>query len=111
MHISFRSSIINRQICKGGQMESDPNKLIAQHNALIHSENKLVISHTQREISGELFQNTLMIEGCDSPFKYRRPKKYKPLTGQKVNLTFYPASEMIAGASFEVMQVVRLRRN
>lgn len=59
--------------------------------------------------SGDWILNTLMIEGCDVPFRYRRKKKYKSLSGQRVNLTYYAAVETIAGLDFEVMNVVRIR--
>lgn len=50
-----------------------------------------------------------MIEGCEIPFKYKRPRKYKNLQGQRVNLTYYPSTETVAGMDFEVMNVVRIR--
>lgn len=50
-----------------------------------------------------------MIEGCDVPFKYKRNKMYKNTTGQRVNLTYYPATETVAGMPFEVMNVVRIK--
>ena len=50
-----------------------------------------------------------MIEGCDVPFKYKRKKPYKDLKGQRVNLTYYAATEMVAGIEFEVMKVVRIK--
>jgi len=67
-----------------------------------------VESHVQRE-SGEWIINTLMIEGCNVPFKYKRKKNYKNITGQRVNLTYYPDSENIAGMEMEVMNVVRIK--
>jgi hypothetical protein len=53
--------------------------------------------------------NTLMIEGYDVPFKFRRRKVYKNLTGMRVNLTYYPIKEEIAGMDFEAMKVVRIK--
>jgi hypothetical protein len=50
-----------------------------------------------------------MIEGCDVPFKYKRKKLYKNIQGQRVNLTYYPATESIAGIEMEVMKVVRIK--
>lgn len=67
-----------------------------------------VTSHVQRE-SGEWMINTLMIEGCDVAFRYKRKQKYKSLKGQRVNLTYYPTTENIAGIQMEVMNVVRIR--
>lgn len=84
------------------------NKLLEQHHQLVHSENQKVLSHVQRE-QDDWFVNTLMIEGCDVPFKYKRKKLYKNLKGQKVNITYYPESETIAGFDIEIMKVVRIK--
>ncbi len=89
-------------------MKSDPDKLISKHRELVHSDARRVTSHVQRE-SGDWFINTLMIEGCDVPFKYRRKQRYKNLKGQRVNITYYPASESVAGIAMEVMNIVRIR--
>ena len=50
-----------------------------------------------------------MIDGYDVPFKYKRKKEYKDLKGQRVNLTYYPTIETVAGTEFEVMKVVRIK--
>jgi len=89
-------------------MQTDPEKLLKKHENLVHSDMVKVTSHVQRE-KGEWFLNALMIEGCEVPFKYKRTKKYKTLQGQRVNLTYYPATESVAGMEFEVMNVVRIR--
>jgi len=90
-------------------MQSDPKKLITSHKQLIHSENKKVMSHTQRE-KGDWFINSIMIEDCDVPFKYKRKSKYKQLNkGQRINLTYYPKKEIVAGLEFETMKVVRIK--
>lgn len=89
-------------------MKSDPDKLIKKHGELIHSEMCKVSSHVQRE-AGEWFLNTVMIEGYDVAFKYKRKKQYRNLTGQRVNLTYYPATEKVAGMDFEIMNVVRIK--
>lgn len=89
-------------------MQTDPEKLIARHEKLVHTDMAKVTSHVQRE-KGEWFLNSLMIEGCEVPFKYKRTRKYKNLQGQRVNLTYYPATEYVAGMEFEVMNVVRIR--
>lgn len=90
-------------------MQSDPKKLIDSHQKLTHSENRVVISHTQRE-QNEWFINSIMIEGCEVPFKYKRKKQYKQLIkGQRINLTYYPQVETIAGLKFETMKVVRVK--
>ena len=89
-------------------MASNPDKLIKKHAELTHSENERVTSHVQRE-EDEWFLNTVMIKGCDVPFKFKRKKAYKSLNGARVNLTYYPASEKIAGFTVETMQVVRIK--
>ncbi|MGZ9898290.1 hypothetical protein [Shewanella gaetbuli] len=90
-------------------MNTDSDELLKKHSNLIHSEDLTVESHTQRE-QGEWFLQTLMIKGYDVPFKYRRNKKFKNLTCHKVNLTYYPREESVAGFKIETMQVVRIRR-
>lgn len=90
-------------------MQTDPEKLINSHEKLTHSDELKVVSHTQREKDG-WFLNSLMIEGCDIPFKYKRQKKYKTLSkGQRVNLTYYPEQEVVAGLEFDFMKVVRIK--
>lgn len=89
-------------------MASKPENLIKKHEELTHSDILKVISHVQRK-DGEWIINTLMIDCYDVPFKYKRKKKYKDLKGQRVNLTYYPAIETVAGMEFEIMNVVRVR--
>lgn len=89
-------------------MKTDPDKLIKKHGKLVHSDRQKVLSHVQRE-AGEWFINTLMIESCEAPFRYKRKKLYKSLKGQRVNLTYYPSSESVAGITMEVMNVVRVK--
>lgn len=87
----------------------DPVKnLLKNHQQLTHSDMLKVESHVQRE-AGEWFINTLMIEHVSAPFKYKRKKRYKDLKGQRVNLTYYPASEDVAGFKIDVMNVVRIK--
>jgi hypothetical protein len=50
-----------------------------------------------------------MLEGCEVPFRYKRKRPYRSLEGQRVNLTYYRSSEIVAGLSMEVMKVVRVR--
>ena len=57
----------------------------------------------------EWILNTLMIEGYDVPFKYKRKKRYKNIKGQRVNLTYYPVTESVAGIEMETMKVVRIK--
>jgi hypothetical protein len=51
-----------------------------------------------------------MLEDYDVPFKYLRKKLYKNLKGARVNITYYPHTEDIAGMEFEIMKVVRIKR-
>ena len=67
-----------------------------------------VNSHVQRE-SGEWFINTLMVEGCNVPFRYKRKQRYRSLEGRRVNLTYYPDTEKVGGFEMEVMTVVRIK--
>jgi len=83
-------------------------KLVKQHAKLVHSEDMKVTSHVQRE-SDEWILNTLMLDKIDVPFKYKRKKLYQSLKGQRVNLTYYPETETIAGFNIEVMSVVRIK--
>ena len=89
-------------------MKSDPKKLLEKHHNLVHSELMKVTSHVQRN-AGDWIINTLMIEGYDVPFKYKRQRAYKNLKGARVNLTYYPDIEVVAGIEFEVMTVVRIK--
>jgi len=50
-----------------------------------------------------------MIEACDVPFQFKRKKHYQKLKSARVNLTYYPDKQVVAGMSFEVMKVVRIR--
>ncbi len=84
------------------------SKLIKTHEKLIHSEQLKVVSHVQRDTKDWIL-NTLMIEGYDVPFKYKRKKVYKNIQGQRVNLTYYPATESVAGIDMEIMKVVRIK--
>ena len=73
-------------------MKSEPEKLLKKHEKLTHSDMMKVTSHVQRE-AGEWIVNTLMLEGYDVAFRYKRKQKYKSLNGQRVNLTYYPTTE------------------
>lgn len=89
-------------------MTSDINKLLKSHQKLIHSELQKVASHIQRQ-QDEWFINTIMIDGIDVPFKYKRKKLYQSLTGQRVNMTYYLDVEAVAGFEMQVMRVVRIK--
>ena len=89
-------------------MKSDVDKLLKKHEKLTHSEMQRVTSHVQRQ-AGDWIINTLIIEGCSAPFKFKRKDKYRDLKGARVNLTYYPEVETVAGFEHEVMNVVRIR--
>ena len=91
-------------------MKPDPEQLVARHAALVHSDMRKVASHVQRR-SGEWIVNTLMLEGHDVPFRYKRKKMYRNLKGARVNLTYYAATQQVGGIEMEVMNVVRIRRS
>ena len=84
--------------------------LLKKHPNLVHTENCKVESHVQRA-EGEWYVNTIMIEGYDVPFIYKRKKPYKSLHGASVNLTYYPTEQEVAGIVFETMKIVRLKRS
>ena len=88
--------------------DSSAAKLLERHRSPVHSENRKVTSHVQRE-EGEWFINTLMLEGYDVPFRYKRKQKLRSIAGQRVNLTYYPETLNVGGISMEVMNVVRVR--
>ena len=69
-----------------------------------------MLSHVQRD-KDDWVINTIMLEGYDVPFKYKRKEAFKSLKGGRVNLTFYAETESVAGIDFEVMKVVRIRRS
>jgi hypothetical protein len=91
-------------------MASDPDKLLKKHAGLTHSELQKVTSHVQRE-KDEWFVNTVMIQGHTVPFKFKRKKVYQSLTGTRVNLTYYPEVETVAGFKVEIMHVVRIKKS
>ena len=88
--------------------KDETSKLLTKHKSLTQSDNLKVISHVQRE-ADEWFINTVMIENIDVPFKYKRKKLYKSLKGQRVNITYYPTTEQIAGFDIETMNIVRIK--
>lgn len=93
-------------------MKSDVEKLLKKNEKLNQLDAVKVISHVQREVDeGDWILNTLMLEGYDVPFKYKRKKLYKSLEGAPVNLTYYPQIEKVAGMEFEVMKVARIRKS
>jgi len=89
--------------------QSDPDKLIKKHQELTHSDGVKVLSHVQRD-KDDWILNTVMIEDCEVPFKFKRKQQYKDLKGSRVNMTYYPSTEVVAGLDFEIMNVVRIKR-
>jgi hypothetical protein len=89
-------------------VKTDAKKLQKKHQQLVHSECQKVVSHVQRD-TREWIINTIMIEGCDVPFRFKRKQPYKNVEGQRVNLTYYPSREEVAGMELEVMKVVRIK--
>ncbi|WP_394201737.1 hypothetical protein [Shewanella waksmanii] len=85
------------------------DQMLDKHKQLVHSEGVKILSHTQRDVD-DWVQHTVMIEGCDAPFKFKRTKRFRSLQGQKVNMTYYPETENVAGFDFEIMKVVRIKR-
>ena len=92
------------------KISSDPDNLLKKNKALIHSDGLKVVSHVQRNLDDWIL-NTLMIDGYNVPFKFKRKKGYKDLRGASVNITYYPDSEKIAGFDLEVMHIVRIRKS
>jgi len=91
-------------------MKSDPKKLVKKHEKLIHSDFMKVVSHVQRE-KGDWILHSLMIEGWDVPFKFKRKSSYQSLKGARVNITYYSKLETVAGLDFETMKVVRIKKS
>jgi len=85
------------------------DKLLQKNSELNQLDFVKVVSHVQRETNGWIL-NTLLLDGYDVPFKYRRKQAYRSLQGARVNLTYYPQAEQVAGLDIEVMKVVRIRR-
>ncbi|GAA5217150.1 hypothetical protein ACFSJ3_14335 [Corallincola platygyrae] len=91
-------------------MKTTPEKLLKKRPNLIQTDNCKVTSHVQRE-EGDWFRHTIMIEGYDVPFVFKRQKQYQSLKGARVNLSYYPETQKVAGFEMETMKVVRIRRS
>jgi hypothetical protein len=85
------------------------DKLLQKNRELNQLDMAKVVSHVQRKSDGWIL-NTIMLDGYDVPFKYRRKRAYRSLQGARVNLTYYAQTEQVAGLDFEVMKVVRIRQ-
>lgn len=90
-------------------MKSDVDRLLEKNRRLNQLDMARVVSHVQRKKDGWVL-NTIMLEGYDVPFRYSRKKLYRSLQGARINLTYYPQLERVAGLDIEVMKVVRLKR-
>ena len=90
-------------------MQSDTKKLREKHANLTHSELMKFVSHVQR-YHGDWVLHTVMVEGCNVPFKFKRKGKYQTLKGARVNITYYPTQETVAGFDLDIMKVVRIKR-
>lgn len=90
-------------------MKSDVDKLLEKNRQLNQLDMARVVSHVQREKDGWVL-NTVMLDGYDVPFKYSRKRLYRSLQGARVNLTYYPQLEQVAGLDIEIMKVVRIRQ-
>lgn len=90
-------------------MKSDVDKLLEKNRQLNQLDMARVVSHVQREKDGWVL-NTVMLDGYDVPFRYNRKKLYRSLQGARVNLTYYPQLEQVAGLDIEIMKVVRIRQ-
>jgi hypothetical protein len=90
-------------------LKSDVDKLLEKNRQLNQLDMARVVSHVQREKDGWVL-NTVMLDGYDVPFRYNRKKLYRSLQGARVNLTYYPQLEQVAGLDIEIMKVVRIRQ-
>ncbi len=89
-------------------MNSSVKKLLQKHQQLIQSDFKKVSSHVQRQ-EDDWYVNTIMLEGYNCPFIYKRQIKYNSLTGSTVNITYYADKQTVAGFEMDVMRVVRIK--
>ena len=91
------------------RLEPELAKLLQKHPELTQSSSQKVTSHVQRE-EDDWIVHTLLIEGTDVPFYFKRKKRYKSLHGARVNITYYPDPTEIAGMEFERFKIVRIKR-
>ena len=90
-------------------MQFYPKDLLMKNNELIQSDALKVKSHVQRS-QEDWILHTLMIEGYDVPFRFKRQAKYRTLRGARVNLTYYATQEIVGGIPIQIMKVVRVKR-
>lgn len=91
-------------------MKSSTETILQNDKNLVHCELMKVTSHTQR-FNGESMLNTLMVDGYDCPFKYCRKYQFPNLKGKRVDLTYYPTVEIVAGFEVDIMKVVHISRS
>ncbi len=91
-------------------VRADRKALHQKQPQLLEALEQKVVSHTQRN-EPDWVVHTLMLEGCDSPFQFRRPRGYRSLVGARVNLSYYIETQELAGEAFQIMRVVRVRRS
>ncbi len=89
---------------------NDVKKLLSSHEKLNQTDRLKVVSHVQRN-DGEWYVNTIMVEGVETPFRYKRKQEYQSLKGSYVNMTYYSDRETVAGMEMQVMTVVRIRKS
>lgn len=89
---------------------NDVDKMLSNHEKLNQTDRLKVKSHRQR-YDGEWFINTIMVDGVEAPFRYKRKQEYKSLEGNYVNVTYYSTMEKVAGIEMQVMNVVRIRKS
>ncbi len=93
----------------GGKLplKTETEKLLQKHEQLTNTDMAKVESHVQRK-QDDWILNTVIIEGYDVPFRYKRKKQYKCLNGQRVSMTYYPCTDFVAGMELEYMKVVKI---
>jgi hypothetical protein len=90
-------------------LKTEIDNLLQKHQKLNQLDFVKVVSHVQRKSNGWIL-NTILLDGYDVPFKYSRKTAYRNLEGTRINLTYYPQNESIAGLEIETMKVVRIRK-
>ncbi len=91
-------------------MKSPVKNILEKNRELIHSEMMKIKTHVQMN-DKEWIINTITLEGYDVPFRFNRKQEYRNLNGVRVNITYYPTVEKVAGFDMEVMNVVRIRKS
>jgi len=87
----------------------DVKKQTKDDPQLIHLEGARVVSHRQLKKNDSVL-NTLVLEGHDVPFQFRRKTAFRSLLGARVNLSYYPESRTAGDKTFKTMRIVKIRR-